>query len=135
MNNNSKNLKSKSEEWFDIPEQEPTEQVMQEFTALRLRNSIGPKSFYKSDDSIKTLPTKFCFGRIVNDNALSTSSTKEMSVYSASKRKAGLSFVHSLLRDANTQKWANKKYIEIQKTKLKGARKWYSRQFLKRKRH
>ncbi|KAH8739513.1 hypothetical protein FG386_001945 [Cryptosporidium ryanae] len=127
--------KTNSSDWFKLPEKECTEESLYEFKALHLRTSADPKSFYKPDNSMKSPPVAFTFGRVVDTGRLKTGAGQESSTYKSEKNKTGLSFVQELLRDSNTQKWANKKYAEIQRMKAKGGKKWYARQVAKRKKY
>ncbi|KAK6590614.1 hypothetical protein RS030_142105 [Cryptosporidium xiaoi] len=122
-------------DWFKLPEKEYTEDTLYEFKALHLRTSADPKLFYKPDNSMKSPPTSFAFGRVVESGRLKTGAGQESSTYKSKKTKTGLSFVQELLRDSNTQKWANKKYGEIQRVKAKGGKKWYAKQVAKRKKY
>ncbi|KAF7456503.1 Fcf2 pre-rRNA processing family protein [Cryptosporidium felis] len=123
-----------SSSWFDIPEKEKTEQIKQELMALQLRGSMGPKSFYKSESINKNL-LKFNFGVVVDGSKIKTGISDDSSTYRSNKKRTGSSLVHELLKDSQTQRWANKRYYEIQKVKMKGGKKWYRRQILKRNKY
>ncbi|OII77207.1 hypothetical protein cand_020450 [Cryptosporidium andersoni] len=119
--------------WFGLPLQEHTPEILREFRALHLRNSVGPKAFYKSDNSMKNPPKYFSFGRVIDNSKLRTGFGNECSTAQNTSNKSGSSFVQELVRDSSTQKWANMKYNEIQTIKQKGAKKWYKKQILKRR--
>lgn len=132
---NIRNKQPNTSSWFNFPDSERTEQDKYELMALQLRNSTGPGKFYKNEQLFKKYHSKFNFGVIVDDHKAKTGLSDDSSMYRSKKNRSGTSLLHELVNDSETQKWTNKKYSEIQKVKMKGAKKWYRMQVLKRKRY
>ncbi|KAK9171005.1 Fcf2 pre-rRNA processing family protein [Cryptosporidium meleagridis] len=120
--------------WHNFHDHEKTEQDNFELMALQLRNSIAPGRFYKSENLIKK-QIKFNFGVVIDGNKMKTGLSDDSSTYRSNKKISGMSLVHELINNSETQRWTNKKYSEIQKTKFKGGKKWYRKQVLKRNRY
>lgn len=121
--------------WSNFSDNEKTEQNKYELLALQLRSSTGPGRFYKSERLIKKHELKFKFGVVIDNDRMKTGLSGDSSTCRSNKRASGISLLHELINDSETQKWTNKRYFEIHKTKLKGAKKWYKKQVLKRNRY
>ncbi|OII73746.1 uncharacterized protein cubi_03544 [Cryptosporidium ubiquitum] len=126
---------SESSSWFNFPDYEKTEEDKYELLALQLRSSTGPGRFYKSEKLIKKNSFKFNFGVVIDNNKTRTGISSDSSTFRSNKKMSGTSLLHELINDSETQKWMNKKYFEIHKAKLKGAKKWYRKQVLRRNRY
>ncbi|KAH8583610.1 uncharacterized protein ELE39_000378 [Cryptosporidium sp. chipmunk genotype I] len=120
--------------WYNFPDYEKTEQDKYELMALQLRSSTGPGRFYKSEHLTKK-QMKFNFGVVIDDKKIKTGLSDDSSTYRSSKKSSGTSLLHELVNNSETQRWTNKKYFEIHKTRLKGGKKWYRKQVLKRNRY
>ncbi|CUV07866.1 unnamed protein product [Cryptosporidium hominis] len=128
------NKKPNLSSWHNFHDHEKTEQDKFELLALQLRNSTAPGRFYKSEHLTKK-QIKFNFGVVIDGNKMKTGLSDDSSTYRSNKKISGISLLHELVNNSETQRWTNKKYSEIQKTKLKGGKKWYRKQVLKRNRY
>ncbi|OAX44280.1 Fcf2-domain-containing protein, partial [Rhizopogon vinicolor AM-OR11-026] len=108
--------------WFDLPA--PTEadlpRLHREVEALRLRNQLDPKRFYRKDDGdgkgIKGLPKHFAIGTIVKtETPFGTASTDNLP---RAHRKRTL--VDELVDDAEARRYAKRKFDDLQA--VRGAR-------------
>jgi len=59
-----KKVETLGPKWFDLPATEMTPEVKQDLILLKNRKYLGPKTFYKSNDS-KRLPKFFQMGTVV----------------------------------------------------------------------
>ncbi|GJF00399.1 Fcf2 pre-rRNA processing-domain-containing protein [Phanerochaete sordida] len=113
-----KALKSKTagKSWFDLPA--PVEadlpRLYREVEALRLRNQLDPKRFYRKEEGegkgIKGLPKYFAIGTIIPDATPFASSNPSNLPKSARKR----TLVDELVDDAETKSYAKKKFKDLQ---------------------
>jgi len=102
--------------WFDLPA--PTEselpRLYKEVEALRLRNQLDPKRFYRKDEGegkgIKGLPKHFAIGTIVATSSPFGGPSAEN--LSRANRKRTL--VDELVDDAEAKSYAKKKFKELQ---------------------
>ncbi|KIK91892.1 hypothetical protein PAXRUDRAFT_26888 [Paxillus rubicundulus Ve08.2h10] len=108
--------------WFDLPA--PVEadlpRLYREVEALRLRNQVDPKRFYKKEEGeakgIKGLPKHFAIGTILpSTTPFNTTSTDNLP---RAHRKRTL--VDELVDDAEARRYAKKKFEELQNSR--GAR-------------
>lgn len=132
---NIRNKQLDTSSWFRFPDSERAEQDKYELMALQLRNSTGPGRFYKSEQLFKKHHLKFNFGVVVDNHKNRTGLSDDSSTCRSNKNRSGTSLLHELINDSETQKWTNKKYSEIHKVKMKGAKKWYRMQVLRRNRY
>ncbi|KAF4576940.1 hypothetical protein EYR36_004924 [Pleurotus pulmonarius] len=102
--------------WFDLPA--PTEadlpRLHREVEALRLRNQLDPKRFYRKDEGegkgIKGLPKYFAIGTVLpTDTPFDTPSSDNLP---KSHRKRTI--VDELVDDAEAKRYAKKKFGELQ---------------------
>ncbi|PCH40018.1 Fcf2-domain-containing protein [Wolfiporia cocos MD-104 SS10] len=103
--------------WFDLPEPDAADlpRLYREVEALRLRNHLDPKRFYRRDEGegkgIKGLPKHFAIGTIVaTPSPFGAHSAENLS---RSNRKRTL--VDELVDDAETRSYAKKKFRELQR--------------------
>ncbi|KAG1780479.1 Fcf2 pre-rRNA processing-domain-containing protein [Suillus placidus] len=108
--------------WFDLPAPAEADlpRLHREVEALRLRNQLDPKRFYRKDDGngkgIKGLPKHFAIGTIVTTNTpFGTASTDNLP---RAHRKRTL--VDELVDDAEARRYAKRKFEELQA--VRGAR-------------
>ncbi|KAF8194243.1 Fcf2 pre-rRNA processing-domain-containing protein [Pholiota molesta] len=116
-----KELRSKTagKGWFDLPAPPESElpRLYREVEALRLRNQLDPKRFYKKDEGegkgIKGLPKYFAIGTILpTTTPFGTASSDNLT---RANRKRTL--VDELVDDAEAKRYAKKKFEELQTTR------------------
>ncbi|KAI9568617.1 Fcf2 pre-rRNA processing-domain-containing protein [Boletus coccyginus] len=102
--------------WFDLPAPAEADlpRLSREVEALRLRNQLDPKRFYRKDDGegkgTKGLPKHFAIGTILpTATPFGTASTDNLP---RSHRKRTL--VDELVDDAEARRYAKKKFDELQ---------------------
>ncbi|CAA7261366.1 unnamed protein product [Cyclocybe aegerita] len=119
-----KELKKKTAgpDWFDLPAPAEADlpRLHREVEALRLRNQLDPKRFYKKEEGegkgIKGLPKYFAIGTILpTTTPFGTPSSDNLT---RAHRKRTL--VDELVDDAETKRYAKKKFEELQV--VRGAR-------------
>ncbi|EIW80939.1 Fcf2-domain-containing protein [Coniophora puteana RWD-64-598 SS2] len=108
--------------WFDLPAPAEADlpRLYREVEALRLRNQLDPKRFYRRDEGegkgIKGLPKHFAIGTIMpTDSPFGGASADNLA---RAQRKR--TFVDELLDDAESKHYAKKKFQELQT--VRGAR-------------
>ncbi|EPS98424.1 hypothetical protein FOMPIDRAFT_1126425 [Fomitopsis schrenkii] len=108
--------KTAGPDWFDLPAPAEADlpRLYREYEALRLRNQLDPKRFYKRDEGegkgIKGLPTHFAIGTIV----ASPSPFGGPSAENLSRASRKRSIVDELVDDAEAKSYAKKKFKELQ---------------------
>ncbi|KZT64947.1 Fcf2-domain-containing protein [Daedalea quercina L-15889] len=113
-----KALKNKTAgpDWFDLPAPAEADlpRLYREYEALRLRNQLDPKRFYKKDEGegkgIKGLPKHFAIGTIVASPAPFGGPSAE-NLNRASRKRT---IVDELVDDAEARSYAKKKFKELQ---------------------
>ncbi|GLB38446.1 putative fcf2-domain-containing protein [Lyophyllum shimeji] len=119
-----KELKNKTAgpDWFDLPAPSEADlpRLYREVEALRLRNQLDPKRFYRKDEGegkgIKGLPQYFAVGTILPSNTpFGTASADNLP---RAHRKRTL--VDELVDDAEAKRYAKKKFDDLQA--VRGAR-------------
>ncbi|KAI0923251.1 hypothetical protein AcV5_007433 [Taiwanofungus camphoratus] len=108
--------------WFDLPAPAEADlpRLYREVEAMRLRNQLDPKRFYRREEGegkgIKGLPKHFAIGTIIPSNTpFGTASADNLSRV---KRKRTI--VDELVDDAEARSYAKKKFKELQA--VRGAR-------------
>ncbi|CAL1712772.1 unnamed protein product [Somion occarium] len=108
--------------WFDLPAPAEADlpKLYREVEALRLRNQLDPKRFYRKEEGegkgVKGLPKHFAIGTIIPESTpFGTASGDNLS---RSHRKRTL--VDELVDDAEAKSYAKKKFKELQT--VRGAR-------------
>ncbi|EKM79406.1 hypothetical protein AGABI1DRAFT_128557 [Agaricus bisporus var. burnettii JB137-S8] len=103
-------------DWFDLPAPAEADlpRLHREVEALRLRNQLDPKRFYRKDEGegkgIKGLPKYFAMGKIIaTDSPFNGSSAGSLP---KSERKRTL--VDELIDDAEAKRYSKKKFKELQ---------------------
>ncbi|KIM43374.1 hypothetical protein M413DRAFT_444201 [Hebeloma cylindrosporum] len=102
--------------WFDLPAPSEADlpRLHREVEALRLRNQLDPKRFYKKDEGegkgIKGLPKYFAIGTILpSSTPFGTASADNLT---RANRKRTL--VDELVDDAEAKRYAKKKFEDLQ---------------------
>ncbi|KAF5389223.1 hypothetical protein D9757_003459 [Collybiopsis confluens] len=119
-----KDLKNKTagSDWFDLPAPAEADlpRLYREVEALRMRNQLDPKRFYRREEGegkgIKGLPKHFAIGKIITTKTPFGGASGEN--LSRAERKRTL--VDELVDDAETKRYAKKKFEDLQK--VRGAR-------------
>ncbi|PPR05348.1 hypothetical protein CVT24_007962 [Panaeolus cyanescens] len=103
-------------DWFDMPAPAEADlpRMYREVEALRLRNQLDPKRFYKKDEGegkgIKGLPKYFAIGTILpSSTPFGTASNDNLT---RAERKRTL--VDELVDDAEAKRYAKKKFEDLQ---------------------
>ncbi|KIJ51472.1 hypothetical protein M422DRAFT_58949 [Sphaerobolus stellatus SS14] len=102
--------------WFDMPAPDEAElpKLYHEVEALRLRNALDPKRFYRKEEGegkgIKGLPKYFTIGTIIpSSTPFGTTSNENLS---RSERKRTI--VDELVDDTEAKRYAKKKFMDLQ---------------------
>ncbi|KAK2465216.1 hypothetical protein APHAL10511_002570 [Amanita phalloides] len=102
--------------WFDLPAPSEAElpRLYREVEALRLRNQLDPKRFYRKDEGegkgIKGLPKYFAIGTIIP----STTPFGTASADNLPKSHRKRTMIDELVDDAEARRYAKKKFNELQ---------------------
>ncbi|KAJ6512184.1 Fcf2 pre-rRNA processing-domain-containing protein [Mycena vitilis] len=114
--------KTAGPDWFDLPAPAEADlpRLYREVEALRLRNQLDPKRFYRKDEGegkgIKGLPKHFAIGTIITSTTpFGTPSADNLT---RSDRKRTL--VDELVDDAEAKRYAKRKFEDLQT--VRGAR-------------
>ncbi|KAG6827420.1 hypothetical protein H0H92_011868 [Tricholoma furcatifolium] len=113
-----KELKNKTagSDWFDLPAPAEADlpRLYREVEALRLRNQLDPKRFYRKDEGegkgIKGLPKYFAVGTILPSNTPFGTASGENLTRANRKR----TLVDELVDDAEAKRYAKKKFDDLQ---------------------
>ncbi|THV05234.1 Fcf2-domain-containing protein [Dendrothele bispora CBS 962.96] len=113
-----KELKDKTAgpNWFDLPAPSEADlpRMYREVEALRLRNQLDPKRFYRKQEGegkgIKGLPKHFAIGTVVTTNAPFGGASSENLTRAERKR----TLVDELVDDAESKRYAKRKFDELQ---------------------
>ncbi|KAH9999605.1 Fcf2 pre-rRNA processing-domain-containing protein [Russula compacta] len=102
--------------WFDLPAPAEADlpRMHKEYEALRLRNQLDPKRFYRKDPgegrAIKALPKHFAVGTIIPTNTPFGGPSGDNLPRSARKR----TLVDELVDDAEARHYAKRKFNDLQ---------------------
>lgn len=111
--------KKLSDEWFELPTQEITDEVKTDLRVLRLRSTFDPKQFYKKFDDTK-FPKKFQFGTVVESAADFYSSR-------LSNKERKRTMADEILHDSYLTSVRKKRYHKIQEETSYWSKKGYGR--------
>ncbi|KAJ3890748.1 Fcf2 pre-rRNA processing-domain-containing protein [Lentinula edodes] len=119
-----KELKNKTAgpDWFDLPAplESDLPRLHREVEALRLRNQLDPKRFYRKEEGegkgIKGLPKHFAIGKIIATETPFGGASGENLTHAERKR----TLVDELVDDAEMKRYAKRKFEDLQK--VRGAR-------------
>ncbi|TFK28028.1 Fcf2-domain-containing protein [Coprinopsis marcescibilis] len=109
-------------DWFDLPAPPESDlpRLAREVEALRLRNQLDPKRFYKKEEGegkgVKGLPKYFAIGKIVTTDTPFGGPTSENLTRGERKR----TLVDELVDDAEAKRYAKRKFEDLQS--VRGAR-------------
>ncbi|KIY44824.1 Fcf2-domain-containing protein [Fistulina hepatica ATCC 64428] len=108
--------KTAGPDWFDLPAPDAASlpRLYREVEALRLRNQLDPKRFYRKDEGagkgVKGLPKHFAIGTIVASDLPFGGASGENLTRAERKR----TIVEELVDDAEARRYAKKKFNEFQ---------------------
>ncbi|KAN0127335.1 Fcf2 domain containing protein [Lactarius tabidus] len=111
--------KTAGPKWFDLPAPAEADlpRLHKEYEALRLRNQLDPKRFYRKDPGegrgIKGLPKHFAIGTIVPTSTPFGGPSSDSLPRSARKR----TLVDELVDDAEARHYAKRKFNELQSSR------------------
>ncbi|TCD70564.1 hypothetical protein EIP91_002910 [Steccherinum ochraceum] len=121
--------------WFDMPAPAEADlpRLHREYEALRLRNQLDPKRFYRKDEGegkgVKGLPKHFAIGTIVAESTPFGTASSDNLTRSARKR----TLVDELVDDAEAKSYAKKKFKALQQVRgAKGKRTLAAKQALRK---
>ncbi|KAK1231203.1 dTDP-fucopyranose mutase [Marasmius sp. AFHP31] len=108
--------KTAGPDWFDMPAPSEADlpRLHREVEALRLRNQLDPKRFYRKDEGegkgIKGLPKHFAMGTIVSESTPFGGASGQNLTRAERKR----TLVDELVDDAEAKRYAKKKFQDLQ---------------------
>ncbi|KAH9161147.1 Fcf2-domain-containing protein [Lactarius sanguifluus] len=111
--------KTTGPKWFDLPAPAEADlpRLYKEYEALRLRNQLDPKRFYRKDPGegrgIRGLPKHFAIGTIVPTSTPFGGPSVDSIPRSARKR----TLVDELVDDAEARHYAKRKFNELQSSR------------------
>ncbi|KAF8262541.1 Fcf2 pre-rRNA processing-domain-containing protein [Lactarius quietus] len=111
--------KTAGPKWFDLPAPAEADlpRLYKEYDALRLRNQLDPKRFYRKDPGegrgIKGLPKHFAIGTIIPTSTPFGGPSVDSLPRSARKR----TLVDELVDDAEARHYAKRKFNELQSSR------------------
>jgi len=121
--------------WFDLPAPADADlpRLHKEVEALRLRNHLDPKRFYRKDDTegkgIKALPKHFAIGTVVaTDKPFGGQSEENLP-----RRTRKRTLLDELVDDAEARRYAKRKFEALQGTRGARGRGTFARKFSGRK--
>ncbi|KAG7088542.1 hypothetical protein E1B28_012524 [Marasmius oreades] len=109
--------KTAGSDWFDMPAPSESElpRLYREVEAMRLRNQLDPKRFYKKDEGegkgIKGLPKHFAIGTVVITNTPFGGGGSGQDLTRAERKRT---LVDELVDDAEARRYAKKKFQDLQ---------------------
>lgn len=121
--------------WFDLPTPDAADlpRLYREVEALRLRNTLDPKRFYRKEPGegkgVKGLPHSFAIGTIVpTSTPFGTASSENLT---RAERKRTL--VDELVDDAEAKRYAKRKFDDFQSSRAAKGRGTFAKRFAGRK--
>ncbi|KDE04743.1 hypothetical protein MVLG_04882 [Microbotryum lychnidis-dioicae p1A1 Lamole] len=101
--------------WFNMPAPAITPQLKREVQAMRLRNALDPKRFYRGDaaKADSKLPEFFQVGHVLNESQRPTNADP---VGRVKKR----SFVEELVEDEQAKAYTKRKTVEVMRKGMSG---------------
>lgn len=103
--------------WFDMPATPLTPEIKREIQALRLRNALDPKRFYRgSAKEDKAMPEFFQIGHVIDERSGSVSTSNSTPI--ARKR----TFVEELVEDEQARAYTKRKTKEVMERGMSGRR-------------
>ena len=117
--------------WFDMPAPPAADlpRLAREVDAMRLRNALDPKRFYrKADTKAGPLPKHFAIGHIMTSSTPFGGLGRDDLPRSARKR----TIVDELMADDEARTYAKRKFAELQSVRDERGRGTYRRKFARR---
>jgi len=121
--------------WADIPTPDATDlpRLHREVEALRLRNTLDPKRFYKKEEGegkgIKGLPKQFAIGTILPTSTPFGTASGDNLVRAERKR----TLVDELVDDSEAKRYAKRKFVNLQTARASKGRGTFAKRFGQRK--
>jgi hypothetical protein len=124
------NSTTSNSDYFTIPKPTITPEMKSELAALRLKQYMNPKRFYKSSDKATD---RFVLGVVVDGGLRAVGGGEEsQSAGTFNKKKTkGKSLLQEALADAVVQNWTKKRWTQVEKTRVRDKK--LSRQVRKKK--
>ncbi|CAE6348183.1 unnamed protein product [Rhizoctonia solani] len=121
-------------QWFDLPAPSDTDRprLARELEALRLRNALDPKRFYRKDaeGSRREMPKYFAIGKVVDAATPFRDADHSQNLTHAERKRT---IVEELVQDAEAKRYAKKKFGDLQSVRGERGRGTLARKFAKRK--
>lgn len=120
-------------DWFDLPAPAPEDlpRLAREVEAMRLRNALDPKRFYRKEDTkAGPLPKHFAIGHIVSTPSPFGGPGRDDLPKSARKK----TILDELMDDDEAKRYAKRKFTELQGVRDAKGRGTYRRKFSSRDR-
>lgn len=127
-------LQTAGPQWFDLPAPSDSDRprLARELEALRLRNALDPKRFYRKDaeGSKREMPKYFAIGKIVDAATPFRDADHKQNLTRAERKRT---IVEELVEDADARRYAKKKFGDLQTVRSERGRGTLARKFAKRK--
>ncbi|CAE6463195.1 unnamed protein product [Rhizoctonia solani] len=121
-------------QWFDLPAPNDSDRprLARELEALRLRNALDPKRFYRKDaeGSKREMPKYFAIGKVVDAATPFRDADHSQNLTRAERKRT---IVEELVEDAEARRYAKKKFTDLQSVRGERGRGTLARKFAKRK--
>ncbi|XP_065669300.1 deoxynucleotidyltransferase terminal-interacting protein 2 isoform X2 [Hydra vulgaris] len=111
--------------WYNLPKTEVTEEIKRDLQIIKMRGVLDGKHHYKRNDSNK-LPKYFQIGTIVEG-------AHEFYNSRVPNKKRKATIVDELLNDAEFRRKNKKNFLQLQKKKMSGGKKFYKQKINKSK--
>lgn len=105
--------------WFNMQSSVMTKETEQDIQAVKLRNYLDPKRFYKSSD-IKGKPKVFQIGTVIEG-------AHEFKTARLSKKQRAKGVFDEVIKDRKIRDYSKRKFDEIQQTKRSGKKGSYKK--------
>ncbi|KAG8741582.1 hypothetical protein FRC10_002655 [Ceratobasidium sp. 414] len=127
-------LQTTGPQWFDLPAPSDSDRprLARELEALRLRNALDPKRFYRKDaeSSKREMPKYFAIGKVVDVATPFRDADHTQNLTRAERKRT---IIEELVEDADARRYAKKKFGDLQSTRSERGRGTLARKFAKRK--
>ncbi|KAG9118828.1 hypothetical protein FRC07_006469 [Ceratobasidium sp. 392] len=127
-------LQTAGPQWFDLPAPSDSDRprLARELEALRLRNALDPKRFYRKDaeGSKRGMPKYFAIGKVVDAATPFRDADHNQNLTRAERKRT---IVEELVEDAEARRYAKKKFGDLQSVRSERGRGTLARKFAKRK--
>ncbi|QRV86429.1 rRNA-processing protein Fcf2 [Ceratobasidium sp. AG-Ba] len=127
-------LQTAGPQWFDLPAPRDSDRprLARELEALRLRNALDPKRFYRKDaeGGKREMPKYFAIGKVVDAATPFRDADHNQNLTRAERKRT---IVEELVEDAEAKRYAKKKFGDLQAVRSERGRGTLTRKFAKRK--